>query len=80
MQNQQKSLYNPLKSDFTVQWSGNGTPQDYTIHAGEIGTYPVALANHIEKHLAEHINGIRGQKTNHDDDIKEIRKEIEVEI
>jgi hypothetical protein len=76
----QKSLYNPLKEDFTVQWAGDGNPQDYTIHAGEIGTYSIPLANHIEKHLADFIYGKRGQKTNHDDDIAEIIKEIGVTI
>lgn len=77
-----KTIYNPLSEDFTVNFAGDeNIPVPYTIHALEVDTYPTVIANHITKHLAEHIYQIRGQKTNHDDDIKAIRREIEeVEI
>lgn len=74
------NLYNPLKTDFTVQWAGEGYPRDYTIPAGEIGTFPEPLAKHLLKHLAELIIQTRGVKTNHDDDIEDIKREIAVEI
>ena len=62
-------------------WAGDeNSPQPYTIHSIDIDTFPTVIADHIAKHLAEHIWQLRGQKTNHDADIEEIMKEIEVEL
>jgi len=50
----------------------------YTIHAMEIDTFPVHIANHIAKHLAEKIHHERGIRDNPKSDLKAIRSEIEV--
>ena len=69
-------IYNPHTEDFTVEFHGD----PYTIHALEMDEYPLAIANHIKKHLANLLLQKRGIKTNVEDDLAAIYKEIEVLI
>lgn len=76
-----KSLYNPLTEDFTVTYrDDNNTPIPYTIHAGEIETFPKYLADHIEKHLAQKLVFDRGMKPNYEDAFKKAVLDIQVEL
>lgn len=70
------SIYNPDKSDFTIAWN----EEPYTIHAGEIETYPKWLADHIAKHLCKHLVMQRGIRVNYEEDYKEMMKQIVVEL
>lgn len=75
------SLYNPLRSDFTVTYAtDDGPPMPYTIPSLEIKTFPSYIADHIKKHLAQEVIGSRGVRLNYDDDYKEALKEIEVTV
>mgnify|MGYP007134649114 CR=1 FL=1 len=70
-------IYNPDTEDFTVNYDG----KPYTIHALEMEKFPTAIANHIKKHLADHLlhkrgDGDRGPQAVLD----KIKKEIEVEL
>lgn len=73
-----KYIHNPLYEDFSCTYAtDDGPPITYTLHAQDIEKFPTYLANHIAKHLAQHIVGVRGVKTNYDDDFKAALKEIE---
>ena len=69
-------IYNPDTEDFTWKYHG----KEYTIPALNMEQFPVDIANHLKKHLADYILNIRGVKDNPEDDLKKIYKEIEVEI
>lgn len=69
-------LYNPTKDDFTVKWDDVA----HTIHSEELKAFPAYLADHIAHHLAKHIVGTRGIKTNYEDDFKAVMEEIIVNI
>lgn len=69
-------IYNPSTDDFTVKYEG----KEYSIGALDMQEYPYHIANHIKKHLADYILHERGIKTNPQDDLAEIKKEIEVSI
>lgn len=72
-----KAIYNPLYEDFSCNYAtDNNPPITYTIHALEIETFPTYLADHIAKHLAQHVLGVRGIQTNYDDDFKKAIDEI----
>jgi len=71
-----KRIYNPDTDDFTVRFNN----EPYTIKALEIQEFPLHVANHIQKHLADHLLNKRGIKVNVEDDLKNIFKEIEVEL
>ncbi len=69
-------LYNPDTEDFTTRF--NGKP--HTIRSLEIEPFSYDVANHIKKHLANHLYNKRGRKDglNPTDSLEEIKKEIEV--
>lgn len=70
-------IYNPDTDDFTVKWHG----QPYTVRALEISKpLPFHIANHIKKHLANHLLHKRGvpEHSNITDTLAKIKKEIEV--
>ena len=71
-------IYNPDTENFTCKYNG----VSYTIFALEIEEFPLPIANHIKKHLADHILNKRGVPldSNPQDFLKEIYKEIEVEV
>lgn len=71
-----KRIYNPDTDDFTVKFHN----EPYTIHALEIQEYPLPIADHIKKHLADHLLHKRGIKDNPEADLKNIFREIEVNI
>lgn len=77
-----KSLYNPTRDDFSTTMSDDTNKiHIYTVHAGELVTYPAYIANHVAKKLAHHILGERGIKTNYHDDLQKIlTEEVEVRI
>ena len=76
-----RHLYNPNKENFTVQYTDEHTgTQNYTIHAGEIEEFPHNVANHIVKHLAQHLVLSRGVRTTYDAEYAEAVKEIECDI
>ena len=76
--NESKTLkiYNPDTADFTVKYHG----EPYTVHALEMESFPLPIANHIKKHLADHLLNKRGIKSNPQDDLVKYLKEIEVSI
>ncbi len=79
--NTDKSLYNVDKADFTTTFANEeNVPIAYTMPAQEISTFPTYIANHLSKHLAHHIVMKRGIKSNYDQDIKDVLKEIEVDL
>ena len=73
-------VYNPDTEDFTVTYDINGDarPVPFTIHSREIEYFEPVIAKHFRKHLAVHILNKRGVKTNWQDDLEAIRKEMEV--
>lgn len=72
-------VYNPTNDDFTVTYDlGKDKPTPFTVKAGDIAEFPEFIANHVKKHLTNHIYNIRGRKNNSEDDLKEIMEEISV--
>jgi hypothetical protein len=69
-----KRIYNPDTDDFTVNFDS----KPYTIKALEIQEFPIHIANHIKKHLANHLLHKRGVKINPEADLSKIFEEIEV--
>ena len=67
-------IYNPDIDNFTVNYHGSPV----TIRALEIAEFNADVANHVKKHLADHILNKRGVKSNVEDDLAGIFKEIEV--
>ena len=67
-------IYNPDTDDFTVNYES----KPYTIRGLEIDEFPFHIANHIKKHLADHLLHLRGVKVNPTADLMEIYKEIEI--
>lgn len=75
--NKTSRIYNPDVDDFTYPYHG----KPYTIHALEMEEYPVEIANHLKKHLADHLLFKRGiGDIGTDEQLAKIYKEIEVEI
>lgn len=72
----QVRIYNPDIEDFTVNYHGSPV----SIRSMEMQTYAFEVANHIKKHLANKLLHKRGIKNSAEDDLKEIFKEIEVQI
>lgn len=74
-----KSLFNPLKDDFTVNYAtDDAAPLPYTVPSLEIATFPAYIADHIAKKLAHEIVFTRGIHTNYTDDYTAVLAEIEV--
>jgi hypothetical protein len=71
-----KRIYNPDIADFTCIFQG----KPYTICSFEMTEFPLYVAEHIKKHLANHLLHKRGVKNNPQSDLVEIYKEIEVTI
>ena len=69
-----KRIYNPDTEDFT--WNYHGNP--FIVKALEIQEFDLPIANHLQKHLADKLLWKRGIKTNAEEDLKNIFKEIEV--
>ena len=68
-------IYNPDTEDFTIKYHN----EPYTINSLEIMEFSFPVANHIKKHLADHLLHKRGLKINPQTDLENILKEIEVE-
>jgi hypothetical protein len=74
-------LYNPTKEDFTTTFADeNNNPVEYTLHAGEIETFPKYLADHIAKKLAKKIVNGRGVRATLSADVKETLEMIYVNL
>lgn len=72
-------LFNPLSEDFSYIYKDDmDVPHTYTMRALEISFFDPPVARFMAKHLSDAVYHKRGQKLNHDDDIQEILKEIEV--
>lgn len=74
-------VHNITKDDFTVTYDTNqdGNPVEYTVEAGEIREFPIAIADHVKKHLAHKITNIRGIKINrYEEEYAAAMKEISV--
>ena len=72
-------IRNPLMSNFSVPMdaNNNGIPILFTIHAGEIESFPEPVAIHIKDHLAKKIaQETRGNGT-YEDAYNNAIKEIE---
>lgn len=76
------NIFNPSDEDFTVNYCGN----TYTIHAQELEEYLYPVAQHIKRHLADHIFNQRGRDSVGGGQLgiqatkDRIMKEIEVQI
>ena len=77
LEDKKLKIYNPDTEDFTRKWHG----QPYTIRALEIEEFPFHIANHLKKHLANHLLHKRGVPANRNiqEALAKIKKEIEVE-
>ena len=73
----EKMIFNPDIEDFSIPYDNDNGQQIYTLPALSLRLFPTNVANHIKKHLAHKLYFSRGQKSNYEDDIKEIEKEIE---
>jgi len=71
-----KRIYNPDSRDFVGRFKG----MDYTIRAGEIEEFPLFIANHLHKHLANHLLIKRDQVNTRDYYLPKIMEEIETKI
>jgi len=73
-------VFNPLKSDFSVTYDVNGTgaPVTFTVQAHKTAEFDEVVANHVKKHLATAVYDLRGGKTNNEDDMKAIMKELTI--
>ncbi len=71
-------IFNPLKTDFTITYDihGTGSPVPFTIPAIDMAGFEEPVATHVLTHLSQAILNERGIKTNYDDDIANIKKEI----
>lgn len=69
-------LYNPDKEDFTVLYHG----KPVTIHAMEIEAYPFDIAQHLKKHLINHLMSLREVVYPTPEIINKTAKEVEVEV
>jgi len=67
-------IFNPDVDDFTVKYES----EPYTINAMEIAEFPKRIADHIKKHLSNHLLCKRGIKINPQKDLENISKEIEI--
>lgn len=77
----QLKLYNPTSNNFTISYdiNGDGIPQAFTLHAGEIEPFDTAVAIHIRKHLGHEIaQSLRG-KGIYEDALEKAYKLIDVE-
>lgn len=74
----QIKLYNPLTEDFSMPYDLNedGVPITFTLHAGEIESFPTPVAEHLKKHLANKIafttKGNGGWEAAYDKAVKKI--------
>lgn len=75
-------LYNPTNKDFctTYDINGDGNPIQYCVKARDTAEFKGELGYHMLKHLSRFIMIDRDVKTNWDDDIKAVEKEIIVEV
>ena len=76
-------IFNPDTEDFSVKYDINGdkNPETFTIKARDIAYFPEAVANHIKKHLANHLLNKRGViNRNTELTLQGIYKEIEVDL
>jgi len=76
-------IFNPDTEDFSVKYDLNGdkNPLTFTIKARDIAYFPEVVANHIKKHLADHLLSKRGATgRNVELTLKGIYKEIEVNL
>ena len=67
-------FYNYDTVDFEVKYEG----KTYKIHSMEVVEYPFKIANHIKKHLANHLLNKGGYEKNHHLELEKIMKKIEV--
>ena len=67
-------IFNPDTEPFTVVYNG----EEFIIDSLEIAEYQYHIANHITKHLSTKLLNKRGIKSNAEDDLKKISKEIQV--
>lgn len=77
----QVRIYNPLTTDFSTTYDINdtGTPERYTLHAGEIESFPKPVAEHIIKHLGYQIAVARRGQGTYDLAFEKARKLIAVD-
>ena len=75
-----KTLFNPLSKDFSITYdiNENKSPVEFKIRALDFGEFPDPVAENMIKHLSDEVMHTRGIKLNAEDDLKEIREEIEV--
>ncbi len=73
-------IYNPDSEDFSIQCAlHEGKPTLYTIKALQMQKFPAIVAERMKEALADKLFEKRG-KSNYHVDIKEIHKEIHVEL
>lgn len=73
-----KAIFNPSRDDFSVEYlDDENIPHTYTIKSMQLRSFPTYIADHIVKHLSQKIMWDKGIKTNPEDELKAIRREIE---
>lgn len=74
-----KPLFNPLSKDLVVLFRGDDNMEvPLTMKAMEISYFAGYQYEFMKKHMADAIYDERGQKTNHDDDIAVIKREVDL--
>ena len=75
------ALFNPLRDAFSYEWKDDkNEPHTLTLEGREITYLPDYQAHFMAKHLSDAIYNEQGRKVNPEVDIKEILKQIYVNI
>ena len=76
--NEQVSVFNPLKDDFTVSFDfdGSGQPITFTAHAQELTKFDQRVAAHVKKHLIPKVLQSRGKDYFTPEDTQKVDAEI----
>ena len=72
-------IYNPTNRDFSCFYDRENNRTPYIIKSKTITEMPIDVADHVKKHLADFVMNERTIKTNHEDELREVMKEISVD-
>jgi len=78
--NSKTMLFNPLLTDFSVNFNNGDGSKEYTIKAREIAEFPTPVAKHIKKHLIDAVFNKRELDRASEENLREITEEIEVHL
>lgn len=77
-----KPIFNPLNSDFSVEYDINGDshPETFTANAMAISYFDEGVWEHVRKHLVDHIMNVRELNPLIAKNRKDIINEVDVEL